>query len=50
MKELWTIFNGQEHSHYIMLLDKAKSQNVDLESEDLWDKWFDGSGMKGWWD
>ena len=49
-KELWTIFNGQEHSHYVMLLDKAKSQNVDLKTEDLWDKWFDGSGMKGWWD
>lgn len=49
-KELWTIFNGQEHSHYIMLLDKAKSQNVDLKTEDLWDKWFDGTGMKGWWD
>jgi hypothetical protein len=49
-KELWTIFNGQEHSHYVMLLDKAKSQNIDLKTEDVWDKWFDGSGMKGWWD
>ena len=49
-KELWTIMQGQEHTHYVMLLDKAKSQNVDLKSEDVWDKWFDGSGMKGWWD
>lgn len=46
-QELWTIFKGQEHSHYVMLVDKAKA---DLASEDLWNKWFDGSGMKGWWD
>ena len=45
-QELWTIFKGQEHSHYVMLVDKAKA---DLASEDLWNKWFDGSGMKGWW-
>ncbi len=49
-KELFRILEGQEHSHYTMLLDKAKSQNVDLKSEDVWDKWFDGSGMHGWWD
>jgi len=49
-KELWKIFEGQEHSHYVMLLDKAKANNVDLQSEDLWNKWFDGSGMRGWWD
>ena len=49
-QELWTIFKGQEHSHYVMLADKAKSENADLASEDLWNKWFDGSGMKGWWD
>jgi hypothetical protein len=49
-KELWDIFKGQEHSHFVMLLDKAKSENIDLKSENIWDKWFDGSGMKGWWD
>lgn len=49
-KELWKIFEGQEHSHFVMLLDKAKSENIDLKSENVWDKWFDGSGMRGWWD
>lgn len=49
-KELFKILQGQEHSHYYMLLDKATSENRDLKPEDVWEKWFDGSGMKGWWD
>lgn len=48
-RELWTIFSGQEYSHYTMFLDKAKSQNMNLKPDDVWNKWFDGSGMKGWW-
>jgi len=49
-KELWKIFEGQEHTHYIMLLDKAKSENSSTGSEDIWNQWFNGSGMKHWWD
>jgi hypothetical protein len=33
-----------------MLLDKAKIEGTDLKSEDLWNNWYDGSGMKHWWD
>jgi hypothetical protein len=47
-KELWKIFEGQEISHFIMLCDKAKADNE--KTDDLWNRWFDGSGMKGWWD
>lgn len=38
--ELWKIFNGQDHNEY-------KNLNLD---ESSWDEWFDGSGMRGWWD
>lgn len=36
-KELWRIFEGQDTSKY-----NPKKQD--------WDKWFDGTGMRGWWD
>jgi hypothetical protein len=36
-KELWKIFEGQDTTKY-----KPKKQN--------WDDWFDGTGMRGWWD
>lgn len=49
-KELWKIFEGQEHTHYIMLLDKARSENQNVGTEDIWNKWFNGTGMKHWWD
>ena len=49
-KELWKIFEGQEHTHYIMLLDKARSENPNAGTEDIWNKWFNGTGMKHWWD
>lgn len=49
-KELWKIFEGQEHTHYIMLLDKAKSENPKTSTEEVWNKWFNGNGMKHWWD
>jgi hypothetical protein len=48
--ELFAILKGQDHTHYVMLLDKAKIEGTDLKSEDLWNKWYDGSGMKHWWD
>lgn len=36
-KELWRIFEGQDTSKY-----NPKKQD--------WDDWFDGTGMRGWWD
>ena len=37
-KELWYIFEGQQHEKY------RKMKDVE------WDDWFDGSGMQTWWD
>ena len=47
-KELWTIFQGQEHSHYVMLLDKITTKQ--RKKEDVWNNWYDGSGIGHWWD
>ena len=46
-KELWPIFQGQEHSHYVMLLDKMTPE--EKKEEDVWGNWYDGSGMGHWW-
>ena len=47
-KELWTIFQGQEHSHYVMLLDKMTSEQ--RKNDEVWNNWYDGSGLGHWWD
>lgn len=47
-KELWIIFQGQEHSHYVMLLDKMTPE--ERKEDDVWNNWYDGSGMGHWWD
>lgn len=47
-KELWRIFEGQDHKEYIKL---AKGMNpVERMEKDLWTDWFDGTGAKNWWD
>lgn len=48
--ELFTILQGQNHNTFIMICDRARSEATQDKNEDLWNKWFDGSGMKGWWD
>ncbi len=46
--ELFHILKGQDHGEYIKLVD------IDREKEDrdpdLWENWYDGSGLKHWWD
>lgn len=46
--ELFHILKGQDHREYVKLVD------IDREKEDrdpdLWENWYDGSGMKHWWD
>ena len=42
--ELWTILEGQKRSHFDVYQDKSKNP------EKAWDNWFDGSGLRGWWD
>ena len=40
-KELWEILRGQDHKEYSRLLKANKT---------TWHEWFDGSGMRNWWD
>ena len=46
-KELWIIFQGQEHSQYVMWLDRVKEERG--KNVDIWNDWYDGSGMDHWW-
>jgi hypothetical protein len=53
-KELWQLMAGQEHAKYQKLWksispEERKSMNL-KEQHDHYTNWFDGSGMKGWWD
>ena len=47
-KELWQIFEGQDHKEYSKFL-KSKTKE-EQRNNDIWNEWFDGSGMRGWWD
>ena len=42
--ELWDIFKGRDINEYIKLRKENEKDNG------LYDNWFDGSGMLGWWD
>lgn len=46
--ELFVILKGQNHQDYAELMDNATEE--EKMKTDLWNKWFDGSGMKHWWD
>ena len=45
-KEIWEILKGQEHTEYINMV-QHKSTEV---SQKDWNDWFDGTGLRGWWD
>jgi hypothetical protein len=47
-KELWKIFEGQDIKQFSKLL-KTKTKE-EQRNGDVWGEWFDGSGMKSWWD
>jgi hypothetical protein len=47
-KELWKIFEGQDIKQFSKLL-KTKTKE-EQKNSDVWGEWFDGSGMRGWWD
>lgn len=47
-EELFNILKGQNHKEYIKLMETQSEE--DKWKTDLWTKWFDGSGMKHWWD
>lgn len=47
-KELWKIFEGQDIKEFSKLL-KTKTKE-EQRNNDIWNEWFDGSGMRSWWD
>ena len=47
-KELWIIFQGQDPKHYKQFLKQYTPE--EQSKKDLWNEWFDGSGVRGWWD
>jgi hypothetical protein len=47
-KELFTILKGQEHTEYKKIVKNATEE--ERKNGDLWDNWFNGTGLKGWWD
>ena len=54
--ELLQIFKGQDIHDFIKINNDLKEKYKDnpdeyfIESENLHDNWFDGSGLKSWWD
>jgi len=46
--EIWDILKGQNSDEYKSKLNDESLP--DKEKRGLYDKWFDGSGMRGWWD
>jgi hypothetical protein len=47
-KELWTLINGQDHKEYKKLYDSLLEE--EKNKDDHYYKWFDGTGLRGWWD
>ena len=46
--EFISILKGQNPQEYANLVEINKTK--DDKQRDLWEKWFDGSGIKNWWD
>jgi len=46
-KLLWKIIQGQDHEEYRKDYEKMKESG---NAENAWNDWFDGSGIKSWWD
>lgn len=46
-KELFRILKGQDMSEYRKIYKNATEEE---RKGDLWNNWFNGSGLKGWWD
>lgn len=46
--EIWTILKGQDMNEYRAYLDSLTEE--ERKNGNAYYKWFDGSGMKHWWD
>lgn len=47
-KELWNILKGQNHVEYKKIVKNATEE--ERKNGDLWDNWYNGTGLNGWWD
>lgn len=47
-EELWNILKGQNHTAYVMIMDRLSQE--EKRHRDHWNEWYDGSGLRGWWD
>ena len=47
-KELWRILQGQDHKEYQKISESLTEG--EHKDEDHYHKWFDGTGLRGWWD
>ena len=47
-KELWRILQGQDHREYQKISESLTGE--ERKEEDHYYKWFDGTGLRGWWD
>jgi len=50
--ELWEIFKGQSIEDYEKYVEEHKSEftQEQIDDNEIWNSYFDGSGMSGWWD
>jgi hypothetical protein len=46
--ELWSIIQGQNVKEYSEIYNSKTDE--EKKEGDVWNNWFDGSGLKGWWD
>jgi hypothetical protein len=46
--ELWSIIRGQDVYEYGKIYNSKTEE--EKREESVWNDWFDGSGMKSWWD
>jgi len=49
--EIWEILKGKNYGDGSeQLLDVMQEKSITDNKEKDWDDWFDGSGLRGWWD
>ena len=47
-EELWLIVHGQDMKEFSKIYNSKTEE--EKKEESVWNDWFDGSGMKSWWD
>jgi hypothetical protein len=47
-KELWSIIHGQDMKEYSEIYNSKTDE--EKREQAVWNDWFDGSGIKSWWD